>query len=62
MAVLLTFAVVVESGCALGVLVMPTTLQKLHYVGPAVTVGPFLVALAMWVSAGVFRRPGSKPH
>ncbi|HET8605397.1 MAG TPA: monovalent cation/H(+) antiporter subunit G [Gaiellaceae bacterium] len=47
--VLLGVAVAAELLCALGVAVMRTTFDRLHYVGAASTVGPLLVLAALIV-------------
>ncbi len=49
-AILLFAGVAVELMCCVGVLVMRTPLQRLHYVGPAATVGPALIAAAVALS------------
>jgi multicomponent Na+:H+ antiporter subunit G len=48
-AALLTAAVGVELLCCVGVLVMNDVFDRLHYLGPASAVGPFLVAGAVLV-------------
>jgi multicomponent Na+:H+ antiporter subunit G len=48
-AVLLGCAVAVEWLCCLGVLVMRNPFARLHYLGPAATLGPVLVAAAVLV-------------
>ena len=48
-AVLLGFALVVLAVSALGLLLMPNLLDRLHYLGPASTVAPALVAAAVVV-------------
>ena len=45
--VLLALAVVLELACVAGVLFMPTTFDRLHYVGAATTVPAFLVLAAV---------------
>ena len=45
--VLLALAVVLELACVAGVLFMPTTFDRLHYVGAAATVPAFLVLAAV---------------
>jgi multisubunit Na+/H+ antiporter MnhG subunit len=45
--VLLALAVFLELACVAGVLVMPTTFDRLHYVGAAATVPAFLVLAAV---------------
>lgn len=44
---LLALAVLLELACAAGVLFMPTTFDRLHYVGAAATVPAFLVLAAV---------------
>jgi multicomponent Na+:H+ antiporter subunit G len=46
-AVLLGLALIVLSVSAMGLLVMPNLLDRLHYLGPASTVAPALVAAAV---------------
>lgn len=50
--VLLGLAVAVVAASALGILVMGDVYQKLHFLSPAATVAPVLVALAVLVSHG----------
>ena len=45
--VLLAVAVFLELACVAGVLFMPTTFDRLHYVGAATTVPAFLVLAAV---------------
>lgn len=45
--VLLALAVFLELACVAGVLFMPTTFDRLHYVGAAATVPAFLVLAAV---------------
>lgn len=45
--VLLALAVFFELACVAGVLFMPTTFDRLHYVGAATTVPAFLVLAAV---------------
>jgi multisubunit Na+/H+ antiporter MnhG subunit len=45
--VLLALAVLLELACVAGVLFMPTTFDRLHYVGAAGTVPAFLVLAAV---------------
>lgn len=45
--VLLALAVFFELACVAGVLFMPTTFDRLHYVGAAATVPAFLVLAAV---------------
>lgn len=40
-------------GCALGVLVMPTVFDRLAYLGPATSLAPFAIALAVLVNEGL---------
>lgn len=44
---LLVTAVLVELTCVLGLCVMRTPLQKLHFIGPATCVGPVFAGLAV---------------
>jgi len=50
--VLLAAGVTAELLCALGVAVMRTTFDRLHYSAAATTVGPFLVLAALLVREG----------
>ena len=45
--VLLALAVVLELACVIGVVIMPTTFDRLHYAGAATTVPAFLVLAAV---------------
>jgi multisubunit Na+/H+ antiporter MnhG subunit len=45
--VLLVLGVTLELACVIGVVVMPTTFDRLHYVGAAATVPAFLVVAAV---------------
>lgn len=47
--VLLAVAVGVELLCCLGVLVMDSVFDRLHYLGPATTLGPLALVLAVLV-------------
>lgn len=47
--VLLAMGVTIELACCLGVLAMDDAYDKLHYLGPAAIVGPFLIAVAVVV-------------
>jgi len=49
--VLLGFGVTVEVLCALGVLLMRNSFDRLHYLGPATLLGPLAVAAAVLVDA-----------
>jgi multicomponent Na+:H+ antiporter subunit G len=55
---LLGLAVVIVLGASVGVLVMPDAYQKLHFVTPAALVAPALVALAIFVQAGLYENTG----
>jgi multicomponent Na+:H+ antiporter subunit G len=48
-AVLLAAGVAVELSCCLGLVVMRDTFDRLHYLGPAATLGPVLIAAAVLV-------------
>jgi multisubunit Na+/H+ antiporter MnhG subunit len=56
--ILLGLAVLIVLGASLGVLVMRDAYQKLHYVTPAALVAPALVALAVFVQAGLYENTG----
>lgn len=49
-AILLAFGVLIALLCALGVLVMRNPFDRLHYLGPATTLGPLAVAAAVLVA------------
>jgi multicomponent Na+:H+ antiporter subunit G len=51
--VLLVLAVIIELASALGVLLMPTALDRLHFLGPATIIPPLAVAAAVWLKHGV---------
>jgi multisubunit Na+/H+ antiporter MnhG subunit len=44
---LVVLAVLVEILCCLGIVVMRTPLQRLHFIGPASVVGPVLIGIAV---------------
>jgi multicomponent Na+:H+ antiporter subunit G len=46
-AVLLAAGVAVQLLCCLGLLVMSDTFDRLHYLGPAATLGPLLIGAAV---------------
>ena len=50
--VLLAIGVAVTLLSCVGVLVMPNVFDRLHYTGPATTIGAFAIALAVVVDAG----------
>ena len=50
--ILLASAVFLELACVAGVVVMPTTLDRLHYVGAATTIPAFLVLAAVLCREG----------
>lgn len=49
-ALLLGFAVLVELLCAVGIVVMRSPFDRLHYLAPATTLGPFALAIAVLVA------------
>ena len=51
--VLLGVAVTVELLCVLGVVVMRTTYDRLHYLSASTSVGPFLILAALIVREGI---------
>jgi multisubunit Na+/H+ antiporter MnhG subunit len=55
---LLSLAVVIVASASVGVLVMRDAYQKLHFVTPAALVAPALVALAIFVQAGLYENTG----
>lgn len=58
-ALLLTAGVIVELMCALGIVLMRDVFDRLHYLGPASAVGPFLFAAAALVQ-DAFSQPAVK--
>ena len=56
--VLLGLAVVTVLTASVGVLVMRDAYAKLHYVTPAALIAPILVALAIFVQAGLYENTG----
>ena len=56
--VLVALGVVAELACCLGLLVMPTAIDRLHYAGAGTVVGPLLIAAAVCVEEGVFTANG----
>ncbi len=57
--VLLFFGVAVELGCALGLVLSRNVYARLHFVGPATTIGPAAIAMAVLISEG-FSQAGIK--
>jgi multisubunit Na+/H+ antiporter MnhG subunit len=51
--VLLTGGVAAQLVCCIGLVVMRTTSDRLHYAGAGYTVGPFLVVAALLVREGL---------
>ena len=45
--VLVGLGLAVELMCCIGIFAMKTPLQRLHYIGPATTLGPALFAIAV---------------
>lgn len=56
----LALAVLIEVICALGIVLMKTPLQRLHFVGPATTVAPALVAIAVAMAKHPYSGSGFK--
>lgn len=56
--VLLAVAVLIVAASALGVLLMPSAFDKLHYVTPAALVAPVFVAAAILVQEGLDENTG----
>ena len=56
--ILLGLAVVTVLTASVGVLVMRDAYAKLHYVTPAALIAPVLVALAIFVQAGLYENTG----
>jgi monovalent cation/proton antiporter MnhG/PhaG subunit len=50
---LVSFGVLVELGCCVGVFVMRDAYDKLHYTGPAAILGPVVFAAAILIQEGV---------
>jgi len=46
--VLLVLAILIQALCVLGVWRMPNALDRLHFLAPATSVAPWLVAGAVW--------------
>ena len=55
---LVAFGVAVQLLCCIGVLVMRSTLDRLHFLGPASTLGPAAVGIAILVEEGVSQGSG----
>ena len=56
---LLVVGVVVQLGCAIGIVVMRDAYQRLHYAAAATTIGPICIAAAV-VARTSFSAPGEK--
>ena len=56
--VLIWLAVATELVCCVGLVVMRSAIDRLHYAGAATVVGPALVAAAVCVEEGVFTTNG----
>ncbi len=52
-AILLALGVGIELLCCLGLLVMDTVFDRLHYVGPAAALGPIAIAGAVLLEEGI---------
>ena len=59
-AVLLGLAVVVDALAVTGLLAMRTTLQRLHFVGPATVVAPLLAGIAVAIATHATASQGGK--
>ncbi len=59
-AALVTLAVLTAALSCLGVLVMRTPLQRLHYLGPLTMVSPVLLGVAVALARGVYAGAGWK--
>lgn len=57
---LLAVTVLVEFLAVLGLLTMRTTMQRLHFIGPATCVGPVLAGLAVAVGTHATPNQGAK--
>ncbi len=55
---LLSIAVLIVAGAALGVLIMPSAYDKLHFITPAAVVAPVFVAAAIFVQEGLDENTG----
>lgn len=58
--VLIAFGVAVELLCSLGVLLMRTAFDRLHYLGPAILFGPLCFAIATMIAGGPLSQQGIK--
>jgi multisubunit Na+/H+ antiporter MnhG subunit len=56
--VLVWLGVAVELVCCIGLVAMPSAIDRLHYSGAATLVGPSLIAAAVCVREGVFTTNG----
>jgi multisubunit Na+/H+ antiporter MnhG subunit len=50
--------VAVEVLCCVGVIVMRSALDRLHFAGPAASIGPCAIGVAVWVQEGVSQAAG----
>lgn len=57
---LLAFGVAIELLCCIGLLVMRTAFDRLHYLGPAVFFGPLCIMLATMIEGGAISQQGIK--
>jgi multisubunit Na+/H+ antiporter MnhG subunit len=56
--VLVALGVAAELVCCLGLLAMPSAIDRLHYAGAGTVVGPVLIAAAVCAEEGVFTANG----
>ena len=56
--VLVWLGVAVELACCIGLVVVRSAIDRLHYAGAATVVGPALVAVAVCVEEGLFTSSG----
>jgi multisubunit Na+/H+ antiporter MnhG subunit len=56
--ILIGLGVGIELLCCLGLVAMPSAIDRLHYAGAATTAGPALIAAAVCVEEGLFTANG----
>ncbi len=56
--ILIGLGVAIELVCSLGLLAMPSAIDRLHYAGAATIAGPVLIAAAVCVEEGLFTANG----
>jgi multisubunit Na+/H+ antiporter MnhG subunit len=55
---LVALGVAIQLACCVGLLAMPSAIDRLHYAGAATTAGPVLIASAVCVEEGLFTTSG----